>query len=356
MELKKGELAFLATRPKLIQAGYTTLDSIPRIHKGSVTRFYCPALKGVDSRTQEIVSKWIQLLHKHPAHLHALDMKDAQKQTDPGIKPMAGMTVSKLADKFIIKRNKIRNQITPLRGHVEAGVVFFLDKIEATTRACDNLLLTWKTHGTPLGDRKVKETIHRMVSKILEEIEQWRENSCTDETLTSLTSIETFLEEINEMHLAILREEEDAATEFPSILKLLIKKIKIAGNNPLTRQWWYDVMTSRPPPLPKNIEKCREEILDRVEEGWQEENWTTTMPQMISALLQKNFTFTRNLTSTRAPYAAEGVQWIRMEELGKALTNRCRAVRELPNQKQKKFGRDQGTWFKFLLGGLDLHL
>jgi len=86
--------------------------------------------------------------------------------------------------------------------------------------------------------------MHRTVSKILEEIEQWRENSSTDETLTSLTSIETFLEEINEMNQAILREEEGAATEFPSILKLLIKKIKIAGNNLLTRQWWYDVMTS----------------------------------------------------------------------------------------------------------------
>jgi len=29
MELKSGEQAFMATRPKLIQAGYTTLDSIP---------------------------------------------------------------------------------------------------------------------------------------------------------------------------------------------------------------------------------------------------------------------------------------------------------------------------------------
>jgi len=171
MELKKGELAFLATRLKLIQAGYTTLDSIPRTQKGNATRLFCPALKGVDSRTQEIFSKWTQLLHKHPAHLHALDMKDAQKQRDPGIKPPAGITTSKLADKYIIKRNKIRNQITLLRGHVETGVVFFLDKIEKTTRACDNLLLTWKTHATPLGDRKVKETMHRTVSKILEEIE-----------------------------------------------------------------------------------------------------------------------------------------------------------------------------------------
>jgi len=50
MELKSGEQAFMATRPKLIQAGYT----------------------------------------------------------------LAGMTMSKLTDKYTIKRNKIRNQITLL--------------------------------------------------------------------------------------------------------------------------------------------------------------------------------------------------------------------------------------------------
>jgi len=74
---------------------------------------------------------------------------------------------------------------------VEDGVVFFLDKVEQTTRACDNLLPTWKTHGSPQGDPKVKETMHRMASNILEEIDQWRENSSTDDTLNSLTSIET---------------------------------------------------------------------------------------------------------------------------------------------------------------------
>ena len=45
MELKVGEQAFMAVRPKLIQAGYTTLDSIPRLNKRSGTRFYCPALR-----------------------------------------------------------------------------------------------------------------------------------------------------------------------------------------------------------------------------------------------------------------------------------------------------------------------
>ena len=60
--------------------------------------------------------------------------------------------------------------------------------------------------------------MYKTVGRILEEIERWRENSSTDDTLTSLTSIETFLEEIID-ELPILREEEDAATEFPSILK-----------------------------------------------------------------------------------------------------------------------------------------
>ena len=97
------------------------------------------------------------------------------------------MTTSKLADKYIVKRNKIRNQYILLQ-----------------------------------GDRKVKETMYRMASRILTEIEQWRENSSTDDTLNSLTSIQTF----------ILREEEEAATEIPSILRLMIKKIKIAGSKP----------------------------------------------------------------------------------------------------------------------------
>jgi len=94
-------------------------------------------------------------------------------------------------------------------------------------------------------------------------------------------------------------------------------------------------MTSRPPPLPKNEEEYKEEMLDRVEEGWLEGNWTRTMPHLLNELLQKNFNFTRKPSSTRVSHVVEGVQWIRMEELGKALTNRCRAVRELSNKKQE---------------------
>ena len=96
------------------------------------------------------------------------------------------------------------------------------------------------------------------------------------DTLDSLTSVETLIIKIQEMNHAILKEEEDAVTEFSSILKLLIKKISITGNNPLTRQWWYDVMTSRPPYLPLKEEHLREGILDRVEEGWSAEDWPST--------------------------------------------------------------------------------
>jgi len=112
------------------------------------------------------------------------------------------------------------------------------------------------------------------------------------------------------MNFAILREEEEAAMEFPSIQKLLIKKIKIAGNNPQIRLWWYDVLTSRPPPLPKNEEKHREETLDSVQEGWLEQEWARTMPQVINEILQKNLTSIRNPTATRTSHATEGIEWI----------------------------------------------
>jgi len=50
---------------------------------------------------------------------------------------------------------------------MEDGVVLYLDKVEETIRAFKNLLLTWKTHGSPLGDRKVKKTMYRMISQTI---------------------------------------------------------------------------------------------------------------------------------------------------------------------------------------------
>ena len=94
-------------------------------------------------------------------------------------------------------------------------------------------------------------------------------------------------------------------------------------------------MTSRPPSFPKKEEHIRETILDRVEEGWLAEDWSSTMPRLLNELLQEKFIPANKPTPNRVSCANEGVQWIRMEELGKALTNRCRAVRELSHKKQK---------------------
>ena len=62
------------------------------------------------------------------------------------------------------------------------------------------------THGSPLGDRKVKETMYHIISKNEYELEHWRDNMSTDETLTSLTQIETSLDEIRDADTVILRE------------------------------------------------------------------------------------------------------------------------------------------------------
>jgi len=49
IDLRSGEQVFMTIRPKLIRAWYTTLD----VQKGSGIRFFCPPLKGVDSKTQK---------------------------------------------------------------------------------------------------------------------------------------------------------------------------------------------------------------------------------------------------------------------------------------------------------------
>jgi len=69
-------------------------------------------------------------------------------------------------------------------------------------------------------------------------------------------------------------------------------------------------MSTRPLPLPKNEEKYREEILDRIEEGWQGEKWVVNMPQIANAILHQNLLTTRTPPATRTSYEADGIQWI----------------------------------------------
>jgi len=75
-------------------------------------------------------------------------------------------------------------------------VLLYLDKVKELIRTCDKVLLTWKTHKPPLEDRKVVETKYRTMSRTADELEQWRDNSSTNNSLTSLTLIETSLDEI----------------------------------------------------------------------------------------------------------------------------------------------------------------
>ena len=94
-------------------------------------------------------------------------------------------------------------------------------------------------------------------------------------------------------------------------------------------------MSIRPSSLPKNEEKYREEILDRLEEGWQGEEWAINMPHIINEILRQNLLTGRTTPATRISHATDGIQWIRMEELGKTLTNRCRAVRMVHDKRRK---------------------
>jgi len=69
------------------------------------------------------------------------------------------------------------------------------------------------------------------------------------------------------------------------------------------------------------------------------------MPQIANEIMHQNLLTTRTPLATRASHEAEEIQWIRMEELGKALTNRCRAVRKLKEKRRKTQGgtRDRHT-------------
>jgi len=63
--------------------------------------------------------------------------------------------------------------------------------------------------------------------------------------------------------------------------------------------------------------------------------WATSIPQMVNELLLQTLFTTKIPLVTVRDRAADGIQWIRMEELGKALTNRCRAVRKLSEKRRK---------------------
>jgi len=47
-----------------------------------------------------------------------------------------------------------------------------MDKLKEIIKACDKLIQTCNTHGSPLGDREVKETMFEAISKTSEEMKK----------------------------------------------------------------------------------------------------------------------------------------------------------------------------------------
>jgi len=207
-DFRNGEQAFMAIRPKLIGAGYRTLDSIPRIQKASGVRFYCPPLNGVDKRTQEIVTNCIQKLHKFPAHPHALDIKRSPSAKIPRSRAIERNENNATSGQIYCKTQQDTKPCSLLKNIGEEDIQHYFDNLEEGISACDKLRRTWTTHGSPLGDRKVNETMYQTIFKTADELEQWGENSSREDTLTSLTQIETSLDKIREMDTAILQDDE----------------------------------------------------------------------------------------------------------------------------------------------------
>ena len=88
--------------------------------------------------------------------MHALDIKEAQAQRDLGEEQLGGMKTAQLVDRYIEKRNKIRNQCALLKHTGEQGIHHYHDKLEEISRACNKLLRTWTTDGSPLARLKTE--------------------------------------------------------------------------------------------------------------------------------------------------------------------------------------------------------
>ena len=63
--LSQGEAAFVRLWPKLREHGFTTFDTIPRLNLTiAQTRFSCPILGGSNSTDAQLLTDWLNNLHK----------------------------------------------------------------------------------------------------------------------------------------------------------------------------------------------------------------------------------------------------------------------------------------------------
>jgi len=75
--------------------------------------------------------------------------------------------------------------------------------------------------------------------------------------------------------------------------------------------------------------------MELIEEEWQAEKWATHIPKIVHEILLRNLFEIRTPQVTRTDRVADGIQWIHLEEIRKALIDRCRAVRKLSAKKQR---------------------
>ena len=57
-------------------------------------------------------------------------LKEAQAQRYPGVEQSREMKTTQLADKYIVKRNRIRNQYALLKNIGEEDIQHYLDKLQ----------------------------------------------------------------------------------------------------------------------------------------------------------------------------------------------------------------------------------
>jgi len=84
-------------------------------------------------------------------------------------------------------------------------------------------------------------------------------------------------------------------------------------------------MNKRHPHLSNREEKQRGGILQLIDEGWETGEWAVHLPKIVHDI-QLQYLFEHKNFQIRIDEAADGIQWIRFEEIGKALTDRARVI------------------------------
>ena len=82
--LSQGESAFVKLWPKLRANGFTTFDTIPRSSTTIArTRFSCPILREVNATDAQVLTEWLNSLHRIEGHIAGLELAEARPSSLP---------------------------------------------------------------------------------------------------------------------------------------------------------------------------------------------------------------------------------------------------------------------------------